>query len=266
MAERMNNLTGKEWLQESFSIWRGIKKTKEERQTKHPALFPQRLPEKLINLYTKKNGELILDPFMGIGSTLMGSMNSGVKSIGIELNKSYCSLAKKRIKRFQKDLFNKKKIYEPKVICDDSINLLKYIKKESVDLAITSPPYWNILNQKRTADYKEIRNYSKSKKDLGNIDDYEKFLQSLKQVFSKVYDSLKINKRCISIVMDIRKKDKFYPLHEDQTRIMKEIGFELEEYIIWDRSIDYNNMTTLGFPWVFRVNKVHEFICIYWKR
>ena len=57
--------------------------------------------------------------------------------------------------------------------------------------------YWNILNQKRTADYKEIRNYSKSKKDLGNIDDYEKFLQSLKQVFSKVYDSLKINKRCI---------------------------------------------------------------------
>jgi DNA modification methylase len=196
----------------------------------------------------------------------MGSMNSGVKSIGIELNKSYCSLAKKRIKRFQKDLFNKKKTYEPKVICDDSINLLKYIKKESVDLAITSPPYWNILNQKRTADYKEIRNYSKSKKDLGNIDDYEKFLQSLKQVFSKVYDSLKINKRCISIVMDIRKKDKFYSLHEDQTRIMKEIGFELEEYVIWDRQIDYNNMKTLGYPYVFRFNKVHEFICIYWKR
>ena len=54
MAEKMNNLTGSEWLQESFTIWRGIKKTTEERQTKHPALFPQRLPEKLINLYTKK--------------------------------------------------------------------------------------------------------------------------------------------------------------------------------------------------------------------
>ena len=106
----MNNLTGSEWLQESFSIWRGIKKTKEELQTKHPALFPQELPQKLINLYTKKNGELILDPFMGIGSTLLGSMNSGVKSVGLDLNKSYVSIAKKRIKKYQKDLFNEKKV------------------------------------------------------------------------------------------------------------------------------------------------------------
>ena len=41
---------------------------------------------------------------------------------------------------------------------------------------------------------------------------------------------------------------------------------ELEEYVIWDRQIDYNNMKTLGYPYVFRFNKVHEFICIYWKR
>ena len=123
-----------------------------------------------------------------------------------------------------------------------------------------------LMNQKRTADHKEIRTYSKSKKDLGNIEDYDKFLNSLKEVFSKVYDALKFNKRCISVVMDIRKKDKFFPLHEDQTRIMKEIGFDLEEYVIWDRQIDYNNMKTLGYPYVFRFNKVHEFICIYWKR
>ena len=61
-------------------------------------------------------------------------------------------------------------------------------------------------------------------------------------------------------------KDKFFPLHEDQSRIMREIGFELEEYVIWDRQPEYNNMKTLGYPWVFRFNKVHEYICIYWKR
>ena len=92
------------------------------------------------------------------------------------------------------------------------------------------------------------------------------FLEELKKVFSGVYKTLKPNKRCISIVGDIRKKDKFYPLHEDQTRIMKEIGFELEEYVIWNRAHEYNNMKTLGYPYVFRFNKVHEFICIYWKR
>ena len=81
-----------------------------------------------------------------------------------------------------------------------------------------------------------------------------------------VYKVLKPNKRCISVVMDLRKKDKYFPLHEDQSRIMREVGFELEEYVIWDRQRDYNNLRTLGYPYVFRFNKIHEYICIYWKR
>ena len=160
MAEKMNNLSGSEWFKNSFSIWSKINKTKEERQLKHPAMFPQKLPEKLINIYTRNKGELILDPFMGIGSTLLASQNCGVRSIGLDLNKNYVSKVKKRVKHFQKDLFNKKKVYEPKIYCDDAKNISKYVKKESVDLVITSPPYWNILNQKRTADNKEIRKYS----------------------------------------------------------------------------------------------------------
>jgi len=40
MSLRLNNLTGKEWLQNSFSIWRDLKKNDEERKLKHPAMFP----------------------------------------------------------------------------------------------------------------------------------------------------------------------------------------------------------------------------------
>jgi len=267
MAERMNNLTGKEWLQNSFSIWRDIGKTSDERKLKHPAMFPQQLVEKLILIYTKNPGEVILDPFLGIGSTLKAAYTLGKKGIGIDLNTEYCKTAKRRIDEHQDALFEKKiKRFQPEIYCDDSKNLLKYIKPNSVDLVVTSPPYWDILNMKRTVDNKNQRNYSNSKKDLGNINDYETFLQDLKSVYQEVYKVLKPNKRCCCVVMDIRKKDKFYPLHEDQTRIMREIGFELEEYVIWDRQKEYNNMKTLGYPWVFRFNKVHEFICIYWKR
>ncbi len=46
---------------------------------------------------------------------------------------------------------------------------MKSLQSDSVDLSISSPPYWDILNQKRTADYKNIRNYSESKTDLGNL-------------------------------------------------------------------------------------------------
>ncbi len=263
----MNNLSGKEWLQKSFSIWRDIVKTSEERQTKHPALFPQSLAENLIEIYTKDSGEVILDPFMGIGSTMRAAFSLGKQGVGIELNKDFCDIAQSRVDALQNDLFSKEiHTYKPKINCGDSRELSKFVKPESVDLVVTSPPYWNILNQKRTADSKEIRNYSGSDDDLGNFESYEEFLQNLKLVFEQVYVALKPNKRCCSVVMDIRKKDKFYPLHEDQSRIMREIGFELEEYVIWDRQKEYNNMKTLGYPWVFRFNKVHEYICVYWKR
>jgi hypothetical protein len=66
--------------------------------------------------------------------------------------------------------------------------------------------------------------------------------------------------------MDLRKKDKFFPLHIDISKMMSEIGFELEDIMIWDRQHEYNNMKTLGYPYVFRVNKVHEFMLIFWKR
>jgi len=257
----MNDLTGKEWLQNSFSIWRELSKSREEKALKHPAMFPQTLAEKLMKIYLNGTEKSILDPFSGIGSTVLAAEALGHKAIGIDLNPEYCDFAKQRLAESLFVDHERDSIY-----CDDSVNLLEYVLADSVDLAITSPPYWNILNQKRTADKKDIRNYSDSSDDLGNIDDYEEYLEALKKVFGKVYIALKMNSRCISIVMDIRKKDRFFPLHEDQTRIMREIGFELEEYVIWDRQAEYNNMKTLGYPYVFRFNKVHEFICIYWKR
>jgi DNA modification methylase len=265
----MNNLTGKEWLRESFSIWRDVTKTTKERATKHPALFPQELVEKLIKIYTKDNGEVILDPFMGIGSTVLAAQNTNKQGIGVELNEKFIEIAQERLRNNQLNLFedqNENVVYDPVIHNADSRGLSELVEESSVDLVVTSPPYWNILNQKRTADKKEIRNYSDFEDDLGNIESYEEFLENLKQVFSEVYKVLKPNKRCISVVMDLRKKDKFFPLHEDQSRIMREIGFELEEYVIWDRQKEYNNMKTLGYPWVFRFNKVHEFICVYWKR
>jgi len=268
MANRMNNLSGKEWLLNSFTIWRDIQKTTEEKRLKHPAMFPEQLAERLIKIYTKNKGEVILDPFLGIGSTLKAAYKLSKQGIGIDLNPKYTKIAQKRVTTLQGDIFNNKpkKFYKPKIYTANSYNLDKYVKPKSVDLVITSPPYWDILNMRRSADTKSIRKYSESKKDIGNIDDYQKFLESLQDIYKKVYKVLKFNKRCCCVVMDIRKKDKFYPLHEDQTRIMKEIGFELEEYVIWDRQKEYNNMRTLGYPYVFRFNKVHEFICIYWKR
>ena len=150
--------------------------------------------------------------------------------------------------------------------CADAFDLLKSVEKNSVDLVITSPPYWNILNMKRSADYKEIRTYSNKDADLGNIEDYRQFLKQLKLIFEKVYQVMNAGSYCCVIVMDIRKKDKFYPFHSDIANFMQEIGFIYDDIIIWDRRHEYNNMRPLGYPSVFRVNKAHEFILIFQKR
>lgn len=261
MKNHKTELDGKTWLQNSISIWSDIRKSKEENELKHPAMFPSMLTERLISIYSKEN-DLIFDPFAGTGSTLIGAKNLKRRSIGVELSKEFIDNYKYRISKVS--LFDVNG-YEPIMKNDDSLNLEKIVTSNSVQLTITSPPYWDILNQKRTADYKKVRKYSESNNDLGNIKDYNEFLSALKKVFEKVYTTMKDNGFCCIILMDLRKKNKFYPFHIDTIRFMSEIGFELDDIIIWDRRHEYNNLRPLGYPYVFRVNKVHEFILIFQK-
>jgi hypothetical protein len=65
--------------------------------------------------------------------------------------------------------------------------------------------------------------------------------------------------------MDIRKKKQFYPFHADLAGTMQEIGYLWDDIIIWDRRLEYNNFRPLGYPFVFRVNKAHEFLLIFQK-
>ena len=263
MAERINNLSGKEWLQYSFSIWKDIQKNKEEWALRHPAMFPIMMAEKLIDIFTNSKEQVVLDPFMGSGSTLIAAQNKGLKGIGFEINKEYISMAKNRLDNVYRTIFINNSNY--KLINDSAENIDTYLSPNSVDLTITSPPYWDILNRRRSADRKAIRNYSNSSVDFGNISDYNQFLLSLQSVFSKVYKVTKPGRYCIVIVMDIRKNSNFYPFHSDLTKKMEEINFSLKDIIIWDRQKEYNNLRPLGYPYSFVVNKVHEYIMIFKK-
>lgn len=258
MAERLNDLTGKEWLQNSFSIWRNIIKDSEEKKTNHPASYPAELAEKIIRIWTKENAN-ILDPFLGSGSTIIGALNSNRKCTGIDLSKEYCEMAKERIENKHPENKNYK------IINGDS---LKEIEKldELFDLTVTSPPYWDILNMRRTADNKEIQNYSDEYNDLGNITDYQEFINMLEQIFYQVIKKTKLGGYCVINVMDLRKKENFYPLHIDIIEALKKVGWTLDDIIIWDRQCDYNNMKPLGYPYKYRINKVHEYLIIFNKR
>lgn len=93
--KRCNDLTGKEWLQNSFSIWRDLSKTKAEKDLKHPASYPVCLCEKLIKTFARKKCK-VLDPFNGIGSTIVAANNLGCEAVGIDLSSEFCSIAEIR--------------------------------------------------------------------------------------------------------------------------------------------------------------------------
>lgn len=261
MSNNKIDIDGKTWIQNSVSVWSDIRKNSEERCLSHPAIFPKMLPQRLISVFSHE-GDLIIDPFAGTGSTLLAARDLKRKSIGFEISDEY-------IKSFEErknviGLFDE--IGEqPKIIKEDAKKLDEHIKNNSANLTITSPPYWNILFQKRSADYKENRNYEELENNLGAISSYSDFLEELKNVFRKVYVVTEDSGYCCVVLMDLRKKDKFFPFHVDTISFMKEIGFELDDIIIWDRKQEYNNLRPLGYPYVFRVNKVHEFILIFKK-
>jgi DNA modification methylase len=64
----------------------------------HSAAFPTSLPEWFIKLFTKP-GDIILDPFLGSGSTAVAAKRTGRRYIGIEVLKEFCQLAKQRVRK-----------------------------------------------------------------------------------------------------------------------------------------------------------------------
>lgn len=258
--KRLNALDGKTWQRYSISVWE-IAKSRKEKNLKHPAMFPMELCQRLIEIYTKKK-DVVLDPMMGSGSSIIIARDMERKGIGFDINPEFVNLARMRLS--QQKLVELE-VEDPEIHCSDANNILDNVKPNSVDLVITSPPYWNIHTRKRSADYKEPRPYSELENDLGNIEDYNVFMRKLQSVFEKVHTVLKRGKRCVIVVMDIRQGSKFIPFHMSVSEMMKRIGFHLEDIIIWDRKKEYNNLRPLGYPYVFIVNKVHEYILIFKK-
>lgn len=261
-AKRANKLDGKTWTRYSISIWNDIKKTPEELRLGHPAMFPVQLPMRLIECFTTDEDQVILDPFVGVGSTVLAARKLGKTGIGLDVSPKYVEIATKRLSQIE--MFTDA-VQQSRVIQADARNLLDHVKPQSVDMVITSPPYWNILTEKRTADYKEIRHYGDMPDDLGKITNYQEFLSALEGVFRLVYRAMKPGKYCLIVVMDLRKKDTFYSYHADVATFMQQIGFIYDDLIIWDRRHEYNNMRPLGYPSTFRINKAHEFVLIFKK-
>src|SRR5919108_3611916 len=263
----LNELTGKEWIQETVSVWfqRGLGKdhphTSYEKQ--HPAPFPYLMVERLLRFFTRK-GDIVLDPFSGVGSTLKACALQGRVGIGIELVDKWVQLSRQRLARETADHSHQE------VIKGDSREVLKRFGNETFDFIVTSPPYWQILN--KPADYRvrEERleqnldtRYSYDTNDLANIPDYHEFISELKNVWTECERVLRTGKYISVVIGDFRHKSRYVAYHSDITRSMEEVGLTLKGIIIFVQNA--KKLYPYGYPYEFVPNIHHQYIMIFKK-
>jgi site-specific DNA-methyltransferase (adenine-specific) len=87
-------VTADEFMEATLDVWRI--EAESAKRVGHPAPFPVELPERLIHLYTYE-GDLVLDPFMGSGSTLVAAARTGRRFVGYDLDPTYVAIARRRV-------------------------------------------------------------------------------------------------------------------------------------------------------------------------
>lgn len=257
---KLNDLTGKEWLLLTKSFWISEKCKDDISAMKHPAPFLVRDISKLISMFTKE-GMKILDPFVGSGTTLLAAAILKRFGIGIDLNKEYRDLASKRLLEHS---FVKNKDYV--YILGDSIDEIKNI--DNIHYIVTSPPYHNILQNKggglranknnsyRTGARLGVEYYSDLVNDLGNQESYEDFLNLFKKIMIECYRKLIPNKYCSIIISDFTVNKKEVCVQGDIVDLMTNIGFEFSGTTI----LIQNNkpLYPFGYPFAFKINHQHQ--------
>ncbi len=93
-GKKENTISKEQFMEWTKSIW--TMNAESARRIGHPAPFPEELPNRLIQLYSFKD-DIVLDPFMGSGTTAVSALKTNRKFVGYEINKKYIDLAKKRI-------------------------------------------------------------------------------------------------------------------------------------------------------------------------
>ncbi|MEO0075108.1 MAG: DNA methyltransferase [candidate division WOR-3 bacterium] len=272
-ANHINCLSAKEWIKNQVAIWELNYERRDIRDKEiHPAVFPIALPKRCIELFTHK-GELVLDPFVGIGTTLIAARDLERNAVGFDLNQKYIDFAKIRLAQSRISFNDTTKQI---LICDDAINIPQYLSENTVSLVVTSPPYANMLNNQRKnksyrADlrinkfYNKVLQYSNNPRDLGTMKPKE-YAKELALIYKGILPLLKPKAHCIINVNDLWENNHRYPTHCYVIEEMEKVGYELRNVIIWDKRPSVNKVGIFGWPSNYiTLSITFEYILDFWK-
>ena len=285
----LNELSGEEWLYFTKSVWgtaypselgHGLRK-------QHGANKPPRLMARLIEFFTV-TGELVLDPFAGVGGTLLGAAiaRGPRRALGLEIEPRWVrvyeslvhDLAAERDGRgpVVADIGNSDPVgergFDPSGLemrLGDSLALLPEIESDSIDFIATDPPY-NIQlpvtmsggklaeqHANRRTDYAMVTDHIG---DLANSADYATYLDRMEEVFAQLVRVLRPNRYAAVIVRDAYQEGRYIFTGSDLADRATRAGFAVKGDVIWYQA--GTRLRPYGYPHSFVPNISHQHVLI----
>lgn len=275
-----NGLCASEWAELSKSVWNDVSSARQKKHLKHGATYPEKLCERLIKMYSRV-GDVVLDPFLGTGTTVVAAIKEQRNAIGIELTDRFFTVANESVEEIVNDqqlsLFDEQsKLGKYKLYQGDCCEVLKTIPSEKVQITITSPPYADLIHkvvEDRTFRHKNsafvtennatTNLYSDDDRDLGNMC-MEEYIKRVEQIMVELYRVTKkggYNAWVVKDFRDTKNKIPYIDLHSKIAAAGEKAGFKYHDLIIWDQN-QHRKLVLLGYPSVFYVNQNHSYIVV----
>ena len=278
-ARTFNGLTAKEWAENSRSVWNDVSSMREKKHLDHGATFPLKMCTRLINMYSHKD-DIVLDPFLGTGTTVLAALENNRRGIGIELTDRFFEVAKEEVNQRG---YNESLVYPlEKEGCrchlikgDCSVELFA-LPSDFIQLTITSPPYADLIHkvvEDRTQRHKKsafvqdnnatTNLYSDDERDLGNMS-LDEYVLAIEKIMSELFRITKKGGYNIWVVKDFRDTRNGSPYIDLHTRVAsagEKAGFKYHDLIIWDQN-EQRRLVLLGYPSVFYVNQNHSYLVV----
>jgi DNA modification methylase len=288
-ANALNELSGEEWLYFTKSVWSTAYPSElgHARRKAHGANKPPRLMCRLIEFFTKSD-DLVLDPFAGVGGTLIGAAiaQGPRRALGIELDPRWVGVYRTVIADLSAERGGRGPVladigpsdpggvrtFDPSGIElreGDALKILPTLAEASVDLVAMDPPYNLQLpltmaggklaetHANRRTDYAMVSDHPA---DLANSPDYPPFLDRMQTVFGECRRVLRPGRYATVIVRDAYQDGRYLFTGSDLASRAERVGLTTKGDLIWYQA--GTRLRPYGYPNAFVPNIAHQHILV----